>query len=266
MKSEHRHELKTNELAEWLANFPNWVKQNLRTIIYVTVVAAAVIGAVGYRWYVKNVQLVQQQKQLTSLLTNLPQQKMQIMRAQQQGTDYSFILIQTADELRGIAEDGKEDSLAAMALIKRAQTLRVELNYRLGSAGQKEMTDQINLAKAAYTKAIKLCTEAPSLKARAIFGLGLCEEEIGNFSEARKIYEDIVANEEFEGTTAAAEAKMRLEIMDNFRQKVAFKPRPVMPSSRQLKSPVPLLPTLELPSKDVSSEGHLVVESNSPNP
>ncbi|MFC1737422.1 hypothetical protein ACFL1G_00030 [Planctomycetota bacterium] len=92
-----------------------------------------------------------------------------------------------------------------MALIKRAQLLRSELNYRLGSAGQKEITDQISRAKAAYTIAIEKCTKMPSFKATAIFGLGLCEEEIGNFSEARKIYEDIVANEEFEGTTAAAE-------------------------------------------------------------
>ncbi len=28
MKSDHRHELKTNELAEWLSNLPQWAKKN----------------------------------------------------------------------------------------------------------------------------------------------------------------------------------------------------------------------------------------------
>ncbi len=33
MKSEHRHELKTNELAEWIANFPTWAKENAKVLI-----------------------------------------------------------------------------------------------------------------------------------------------------------------------------------------------------------------------------------------
>ena len=33
MKAEHRHELKTNELVEWLTNLPQWANENLTTII-----------------------------------------------------------------------------------------------------------------------------------------------------------------------------------------------------------------------------------------
>ena len=47
MKAEHRHELKTNELAQWIANFPNWAKENLRMIIYVSVVLILLIGGQG---------------------------------------------------------------------------------------------------------------------------------------------------------------------------------------------------------------------------
>ena len=54
MKSEHRHELKTNELAEWLGNFPQWAKENLRMIIYVTVVIVAVAGVYVWNNYQKN--------------------------------------------------------------------------------------------------------------------------------------------------------------------------------------------------------------------
>ena len=33
MKAEHRHELVTNELADWIGNLPNFIKQNIRPII-----------------------------------------------------------------------------------------------------------------------------------------------------------------------------------------------------------------------------------------
>jgi len=45
MKAEHRHELKTNELAEWIANLPQWARDNGRMVIYLSVVAVLVIGS-----------------------------------------------------------------------------------------------------------------------------------------------------------------------------------------------------------------------------
>ena len=59
MKSEHRHELKTNELAEWIAHLPQWTRENLRTIIYVSVVAVLVIGSSFWYWRKRNVETVQ---------------------------------------------------------------------------------------------------------------------------------------------------------------------------------------------------------------
>ena len=47
MKSDHRHELKTNELADWLAHFPEWANQNRTNIIAVAVVLAVVFDL----WY-----------------------------------------------------------------------------------------------------------------------------------------------------------------------------------------------------------------------
>ena len=53
MKSEHRHELKTNELAQWIADFPQWAKKNMRTIIYVVVVVVVVLAYYGWYGYQK---------------------------------------------------------------------------------------------------------------------------------------------------------------------------------------------------------------------
>ena len=63
--------------------------------------------------------------------------------------------------------------------------------------------------------------------AMAKLGLGLCEEEIGNFKEAKKIYGDIATNPDFEGAAAAAAAKQRLVTMADYQRKVVFRQPPI---------------------------------------
>ena len=50
MDTEHRHELKTNELADWLANLPQWAKENTGTIAYVAIVII-IVAVVAYMKY-----------------------------------------------------------------------------------------------------------------------------------------------------------------------------------------------------------------------
>lgn len=223
MKSNHRHELKTNELAEWISNLPQWAKQNTKMIIGVAIVIALATGSYLWHSYQKNVIAVQKQLKLTKLITRLPQSKMQILQAQDRGFDISYMLIQTADNLRAAAKNAKDDAVAAFALIKQAEALRTELHYRLGTVSTQDLTTQINRAKAAYTEALEKSSSNSSLTATAKFGLGLCEEEIGNFEKARQIYRDITANALLEGTVAAAAAKQRLNTMADYQQKVSFK-------------------------------------------
>jgi len=251
MKAEHRHELKTNELAEWLANFPKWFKENLKTIIYVAVVAILVIAAAGYKWYTKNVQLVRQRRNLTKLISDIPRIKAQVIQSQSQGTDYSYLLIRTAEELKTLAGNVKGDEMAAVALTERAEILRSELHYRSTAASSEEVKRQINQAKKAYNDAIKEARYVPALKAKATFGLGLCEEELGNFDGARKIYEDITENSEFEGTAAVQLANVRLQSMQNYRQKVVFEARPIPPTPPEPNMPIS---EIELPPEINSTQ------------
>ena len=55
---------------------------------------------------------------------------------------------------------------------------------------------------------------------------GLCEEELGNFAEAKKIYRDIVADPSLEGAAAVASAKLRLKTMDDYKKKIVFAKTP----------------------------------------
>jgi len=78
--------------------------------------------------------------------------------------------------------------------------------------------------------------------AAAEFGLGLCEEELGNFEKAQQIYQIILdkssqsENPDFEGTVAVTQAKHRLDTMADYKQKVIFKLAPTPPAASLLQS------------------------------
>ena len=228
MKSEHRHELKTNELADWIAHLPQWARENQRMIIYVSVVTVLVMASYIWHRYQKDVVGVRRTSQLTNLITQIPQGKLRILEAQAQGLDIAYMLIQNAEELETVAEELKDNHMSALALIKRAEALRTELHYRLGAVSEQDIISQIALARESYNKAIAKAPANPSLMAMANFGLGLCEEEVGNFEQAKQIYNNVATNPDFEGTVAAVQAQQRLEKMDDYREKVAFRsaPRP----------------------------------------
>lgn len=268
MKSEHRHELKTNELAEWLGNLPQWTKENLKTIICVSLIIAVAGTFYIWRTYTKNVVQVQERLEFTNLLNRLSDGKMQVIRAHQQGRDLSFILLQPADGLGAFAQNAKNDRAAALALIKKAEAIRTELHYRIESVSKKDLTEQINKAKAAYTLAIQTRLERtsnPSLKAAAEFGLGLCEEELGNFEKAQQMYQDIAANTDFEGTITIAQAKHRLVTMADYQQQVIFKPALIPPAAAtptiQI-NPAATTPTIQIKTVDTNlpAEANLPIE------
>ena len=226
MKSEHRHELKTNELAEWLGNLPQWTKENLTTIL--VILAVIVVGVTFLFWksYNKNIVQVREHLEFSNLLNQKSVIESQIPGALAEGRDLSFQLILAADSLGSFAQNASNNRMAALALIKQADALRTELHYRPGLISGQDLSDRINQAKTAYTEAVQKSSDNATLKAAAEFGLGLCEEELGNFEGAQKIYQGIIANDEFEGTVSKAAAKYRLETMADYEQKVVFKPAP----------------------------------------
>jgi tetratricopeptide (TPR) repeat protein len=225
MKSDHRHELKTNELADWLSHLPEWTKENLLTIVIT--VAAVVAAAAIYGWtiYNKNVVQAQEQTEFTNLINQVSGGKMQILQGQkEQGRDFSFVLLQPANALESFAQRTNNKRMAALALIKRAEALRAELHY--GNVDEEYLINQTNQAKASYTEALEKSKANPSLAATAQFGIGLCEEELGNFEQARAIYQDVAENPDYENTLAKIRATERLETMADYEQKIAFEPAP----------------------------------------
>ena len=186
MKSDHRHELKTNELADWMAHFPEWAKQNRTNLILVAVVIIAAVAVYFWSFYRRDVVSVRNQARLTSLVTQVPQQISSIARAAMQNTEQSYVLLPIAQDLQEFAQSTSNDDMAALALIERAEALRAELHYRLADVSREELTKQIDQARVSYEQALDRKPSA-ALAAAAEFGLGLCEEELGMSEKATEI-------------------------------------------------------------------------------
>jgi hypothetical protein len=160
--------------------------------------------------------------------------------------DTSYMFIETAVALETAAGGAKDDQMAALALIKRAEALRAEMHYRQQIVNQAVLLTTIDGAKIAYSRALEKAVTNPSLTAMARFGLGLCEEEVGNFDGAEQIYHDLIKNSDFEGTTTVAKAQRRLETMADYRKKIVFKPAPIpkppVTDMTDMLPPIPLRP------------------------
>ena len=254
MKAEHRHELKTNELAKWMADFPNWFKQNSKTIIYLTVLAIVVIGVGVFKWYGKNVEAADKRIKFTRTVSSLANIKSNV--AMSQGSDSSPILIQPGEDVLAMAQNADSDTIAALAYIKHAEILRAELHFRYGVSDPATFNAQIERAKASYLNALEKANGDPSLTSLAQFGLGLCAEDLKDFAEAKKIYSELASNMDLEGTIAVEQAKLRLLIMDDYKEAIAFRPAPVEETEDIFQPEIELMPG----DVDAAADNNLVVE------
>ncbi len=221
MKSDHRHELKTNELADWMAHFPQWFKDNTKTIVGATVVVMLLVVVYSWNKYSNNVLAVRHRAEFTQQVAQLGGTMGQVHQKAMDGEDMSFLLHQSADSL-GTLASGANGHMAAMACIKRAEALRAELHYQWGEVASASLADQMEQAKASYQQAVEKAAGNNSLLSVAHYGLGLCEEELGNMDQARTIFKGIAANETLDGTVGKAAAQHRLAGLDQYARKITF--------------------------------------------
>ena len=230
MDSEHRHELKTNELADWLGHLPDFLHKNAKTIIGVALIIAAVIVFFYGRRTVADSRL-NEQAQATRQIEEMDMTKMRIIGSLQGGQGSPDTMASSASSLEIAAGNAKSPNVAALLLIKRGEALRSDLHYMTEEVTAGIAQDHIKKARAAYEKALSMIEDNNTLKAMAEFGLGLCAEEIADYVEAEKIYGKIIADDAYAGTVFGAQAQDRLDNMaDNKVQFVFVKaPPPVAP-------------------------------------
>jgi tetratricopeptide (TPR) repeat protein len=237
MRSDHRHELKTNELADWILHFPEWANENRTSLIGAAAVILVALLIYFLSFYRQNIVSARSRERLTNLVMQVPQQMNRVANAAMQNNDESYALLPTAQDLQDFAAKSSNSDMAALALIQRGATLRAEIHYRLAEVSREELATQIGKAKESYQQALDRQPSNSSLAAAAQYGLGLCEEELGNFDQAAAIYREVAQKSEYAGTTAQAEAAYRLKIMDDFKTAVVFQPAPPKPAPAQATAP-----------------------------
>lgn len=216
MDSEHRHELKTNELADGIAHFPRIIKNNYMQIIGVGLILAAILFSGPVRRYVEKGKLAKQ-AEATIAIRNLQRSKVDAFQSQSEGA-----LIVSANELEIVAGQAKKADLAAMAYIKRAEAIRASLHYGAEDAEAEVVTSQIAQATKAYANAATKAQGNVTLSAKAEFGLGLCAEELADYAGAQKIYKKIVDTPQYAATVFPTQAQTRLNNMDDNKAKFVF--------------------------------------------
>jgi hypothetical protein len=222
MKAEHRHELKTNELAEWIANFPQWCQDNLTTIIIGAVIAAGLIAYTIFYYHRENRVWNAKDAQTASMLDQLSYQKQTVMQGKQQGLGVSDLFLNTASALQTAAGETENPILSALAMIKRAEALRTELQYRPQMAEPDVRKYQDEQAKKIYEEALVKAKGDPTVAAMAEYGIALCLEDEGDFAGAKTLYNKIEENPEYKGTLYPARAKLRAETLSDNEGKVVF--------------------------------------------
>jgi len=258
MKADHRHELKSNELAAWLANLPEWIRENRTTLVASAAIIVVAVAVYFWIFYQRNIASVRGQVRLTNLVTQLPGQKAGLARSMGQQNDQSYLLINLAQDLQDFGQSTHNKQMSALALIERGDTLRTELHCRSGQVDREYVAKQIALAQASYNQALEKGSTNPALAAKAQFGLGLCEEELGNLDKAKEIYRKVAGNAAYDGTAAKAAAAFRLKTMDDYRGLVAFKPAPPQPQP-EARAPVP---TIRLKPGQASAPAVVTVPSD----
>ena len=269
MKSDHRHELKSNELAQWVEEFPEWARANSRGILVGGVIVVAV--ALVYAWvlYDRNVRVVNRRVKLSELTSQLYVNKRQAARSAADGKDLSFVLLESSNRLAQFADSTGDATMAALAYLKRAEAIRSELHYRSGQVSSDDIAKQIEQARASYHQALDKAGSQASLKAAAQYGLGLCAEELSDQAQAREIYQQIVSDAGLKGTVAQAAARYRLEAMADYAGPVVFRPAPepapaptavtadsnVLPAEANKPAPVQTVGPVPTPATEPNTSG-----------
>ena len=234
MDAEHRHELKTNELADWLGHLPQFLKDNSNTIIGVVLIC---IGLISWPIFNKMSQQkdMAQQTEITQSIQMLDQDVYEVVSAQEDDvlaqTEALNTMLINADTLIEKASESDNPNLAALAMIKGAQAIRTQLHLRKAMDAE-TLETQVDKARQAYQKAFDTA-QTPTLKAMAQLGLGLCSEELGQTAQAAEIYQQIVDNETYQATALPVQAQQRLDNLDENAEAFVFAeaPEPAAPEA-----------------------------------
>lgn len=222
MDTEHRHELKTNELADFLARLPDFMQRYSNQIIGVCLILIALLGIPLY----KHFRHQSRRSEQIAMVSRIQSAREAMSRAAQAEGEVrpASLLESAAEELRAAASSTNQKDLVAIALLESAKLLRAAL-YLDEQPSPETISANLSKAESACKEAFETA-QSPTLKGLAELALGLCAEEAGQYEQARQVYTQIIQNTAYAGTSVIEQAKRRLDLLDDNAVKVVFAPAP----------------------------------------
>jgi hypothetical protein len=184
MKTERRHELQTNQLADWIGHQFDHMKPHGKTILAAGILGAAVIVAA---WVI----LADRQAERESAWTEF------------------HVALGARDSL-ALADVAKRHAGTEVALWARQAQADLDLNRGIAAlyTNRDDATFALRDSRKGYTDVIAEATSHPELMQHSLFGLGQAQEASGNLDGARDSYQQVV--QQFPNSAVAKEAGGRL--------------------------------------------------------
>lgn len=222
MDAEHRHELKSNELADFLGQVPVFLRKYSNQIIGICLILIALIVIPVYKRMRQQSSLMERAMMVSKIQT--ARESLGTAARDTQNAGAGSLLSTAVDDLKDAAETTRYANLAALALLEESELLRAELHLRPDVSAD-TISANLSRARTACEQALEKA-QTPTLKGLAELGLGLCAEEAGEYDQARAIYTKIIQTPEYTGTAVIEQAQRRLDSLDDNAVKVAFVPAP----------------------------------------
>ena len=109
-------------------------------------------------------------------------------------TDEQFEFIMAVNEYKQANHCAFPSYTEILEIAKALGYRKVAAPEPLTDPPQEESARQITQAQTSYQQALERASSSPALAATAQFGLGLCDEELGNLDKARQTYRAVAEN------------------------------------------------------------------------
>ena len=217
MDADTRHQLKTNELAEWLSSIS---LSDRRTLLWIGVLLVIALGYAAWR-----VNAWQRQTLLDQQWATLAQVSAELA----QPTNETF------DRARQLIVEAKDPTLAMLARLRLASALIREAG---ANADDPYLTEAGSLLETIVNDA----SVPPQIRAGALYELGTVHETRRELDAARKCYQQLLDEPAFAGIPYVELARGRLETLDDLSRPVEFLPGQPPAATRPATQPATTAP------------------------
>ncbi len=211
MKAARRQELRTNELSHQIDRLGESVKQNSAKIGGATVVAIIAVSAIY--WYSSHQSGIR--NDALAKLTYIADKD----------NPMGFI-----DRCKSVANEGINDSVTRAAWLQIANRAMLELTTPTTkddpTAKPLDKAELAKIAREAYVQVLKFSSDDATARGAALYGIGVLDENAGNYESARKHYEEIKGDKALAETPFIAQAEFRLSEIESWAEPVEFPPPP----------------------------------------